>query len=244
MNVDRVSILLLDGQVDELFRASPRADGRRERRQACAPVDRPESGRERVAYLSDNAAADDASRGKSILTRVCAARCARRSWLRPEGPGILYVDNLTATHSFADEDLEFLIAFGGLTAIAIETRNWSERIRREALVRSNSSGTSRPNIAQVIAQQQDAGRLPSEKRPVVSLLRYSRLQPDVRTMTGRIAKLLTKYFTEWWTRSSSTVALSTSHGRRDHGAVGAPIAHEDDADRAVQCALGQLTELE
>src|SRR5205807_6752260 len=80
--------------------------------------------------------------------------------------GILYVDNLTATHSFSDDDLKFLIAFGSLAAVAIENSQRSERMRREALVLSNFQRYFSPNIAQVIAQQQDAGRLPSEKRPV------------------------------------------------------------------------------
>jgi len=45
MNVDRVSILLLDGKSDELIPASPRAGRATRAPQACAPVDRPESGR-------------------------------------------------------------------------------------------------------------------------------------------------------------------------------------------------------
>src|SRR2546428_12553671 len=88
--------------------------------------------------------------------------------------GILYVENPPATPSFADEDLEFLIAFGGLTAGAIENSQLSERIRREALVRPNFERYFSPNIAQVIAQQQDAGRLPSEKRPVVVFVSHIR----------------------------------------------------------------------
>jgi len=47
------------------------------------------------------------------------------------------VDNLTATHSFSDDDLKFLIAFGSLAAVAIENSQRSEQMRREALVLSN-----------------------------------------------------------------------------------------------------------
>src|SRR2546427_12491650 len=78
--------------------------------------------------------------------------------------GILYVDTLTAPHSFADEDLEFLIAFGSLAAVGIGNSRRSERLRREALVLSHFQRYFSPNIAQGIAQQPDAGRLPSEKR--------------------------------------------------------------------------------
>jgi len=63
----------------------------------------------------------------------------------------------------------------------------------------------------VIAQQQDAGRLPSEKRPVVvffSIFAAQRRCPNDEP--DEIAKLLTEYFTEMVDKSSSTVALSTS----------------------------------
>src|SRR5712672_1989936 len=123
---------------------------------------------DRVAILSDNTAADERFKGKSnLIQSVRSAMCTPLMGTDQKVLGILYVDNLTATHSFSDDDLKFLIAFGGLTAIAIENSQLSERIRREALVRSNFERYFSPNIAQVISQQQDAGRLPSEKRPVV-----------------------------------------------------------------------------
>src|SRR5204863_8544691 len=110
----------------------------------------------------------------------------------------LYVDNLTATHSFADDDLKFLIAFGSLAAVAIENSHRSEQMRREPLVLSNFQRYFSPNIAQVIAQQQHAGRLPSEKRPVVIFFSdISGFQPMSVTMSpDDIATLLTEYFTE------------------------------------------------
>src|SRR5438874_2071481 len=200
MNVDRVSILLLDGKSNELVpRISKSRTG-----DASAAKHVPQSiarkaVEERVAILSDNAAADERFKGKSILIQsVRSAMCTPLMGSVSKVLGILYVDNLTATHSFADEDLEFLIAFGGLTAIAIENSQLSERIRREALVRSNFERYFSPNIAQVISQQQDAGRLPSEKRPVVVFFSDIRgFTPMSETMSpDEIAKLLTEYFTE------------------------------------------------
>src|SRR5207247_1400400 len=123
---------------------------------------------DRVAILSDNTAADERFKGKSILIQsVRSAMCTPLIGTDQKVLGILYVDNLTATHSFSDDDLKFLIAFGSLAAVAIENSQRSEQMRREALVLSNFQRYFSPNIAQVIAQQQDAGRLPSEKRPVV-----------------------------------------------------------------------------
>jgi len=249
MNVDRVSILLLDGKSDELIpRISKSRTG-----DASAAKHVPQSiarkaVEERVAILSDNAAADERFKGKSILIQsVRSAMCTPLMGSDQKVLGILYVDNLTATHSFADEDLEFLIAFGGLTAVAIENSQLSERIRREALVRSNFERYFSPNIAQVIAEQQDAGRLPSEKRPVVVFFSDIRgFTPMSETMSpDEIAKLLTEYFTEMVDKVfEHGGTLDKFMGDAIMALWGAPIAHEDDADRAVQCALAQLTELE
>src|SRR2546430_15421434 len=104
-----------------------------------------------------------------------------------------------------------------------------------------------PNIAQVIAQQQDAGRLPSEKRPVVLFFSDIRgFTPMSETMSpDAIARLLTEYFTEM-------VEVVFEHGGTLDKFIGdaimalwgAPIAHEDDADRAMRCALDHLAALE
>src|SRR5205807_35975 len=81
MNVDRVSILLLEDKSGELVpRVSKGKTG-----SAAASKHVPQSiarkaVEERVAILSDNAAADERFKGKSILIRACAAPCARRSW--------------------------------------------------------------------------------------------------------------------------------------------------------------------
>src|SRR6266850_180343 len=169
MNVDRVSILLLDGKSNELIpRISKSRTG-----DASAAKHVPQSiarkaVEERVAILSDNAAADERFKGKSILIQsVRSAMCTPLMGSDQKVLGILYVDNLTATHSFADEDLEFLIAFGGLTAVAIENSQLSERIRREALVLSNFQRYFAPNLASQIAQQEGAVQLGGTKRPVV-----------------------------------------------------------------------------
>ena len=249
MNVDRVSILLLDGKSDELIpRISKSRTG-----DASAAKHVPQSiarkaVEERVAILSDNAAADERFKGKSILIQsVRSAMCTPLMGSDSKVLGILYVDNLTATHSFADEDLEFLIAFGGLTAVAIENSQLSERIRSEALVRSNFERYFSPNIAQVIAQQREAGRLPSEKRPVVVFFSDIRGFTPMSEMMSpdEIARLLTEYFTEMVDKVfEHGGTLDKFMGDAIMALWGAPIAHEDDADRAMRCAIAQLTELE
>src|SRR5207247_9638135 len=88
-----------------------------------------------------------------LIQSVRSAMCTPLMGTDQQVLGILYVDNLTATHSFADEDLEFLIAFGSLAAVGIENSRRSERLRREALVLSNFQRFFAPNLAAQIAQQ-------------------------------------------------------------------------------------------
>src|SRR3989440_4245799 len=249
MNVDRVSILLLEAATGELV---PRIS-RGRTAQSTASKHVPQSiarkvVEDRVAILSDNTAADERFKGKSILIQsVRSAMCTPLMGTDQTVLGILYVDNLTATHSFSDDDLKFLIAFGSLAAVAIENSQRSEQMRREALVLSNFQRYFSPNIAKVIAQQQDAGRLPSEKRPVVLFFSDIRgFTPMSETMTpDAIATLLTAYFSEMVeVVFEHDGTLDKFMGDAIMALWGAPIAHEDDADRAMRCALDQLAALE
>ena len=249
MNVDRVSILLLDPKSNELIpRISKSRTG-----DASAAKHVPQSiarkaVEERVAILSDNAAADERFKGKSILIQsVRSAMCTPLMGSDSKVLGILYVDNLTATHSFADEDLEFLIAFGGLTAVAIENSQLSDRLRREAVVVSNFQRYFAPNLASQIAQQEGEVALGGTKRPVVVFFSDIRgFTPMSETMNpDEIAGLLTDYFTEMVDivfEHSGT--LDKFMGDAIMALWGAPIAHADDADRAMQCALDQISTLE
>jgi adenylate cyclase len=202
---------------------------------------------ERVAILSDNAAVDERFKGKSILIQsVRSAMCTPLMGTDQHVLGILYVDNLTATHSFADEDLEFLIAFGSLAAVGIENSRRSERLQREALVLSNFQRYFAPNLAAQIAQQEGAVQLGGQKRPVVIFFSDIRgFTPLSETMgPDEIATLLTEYFTEMVEivfEHSGT--LDKFMGDAIMALWGAPIAHADDADRAMRCALDQLEAL-
>jgi adenylate cyclase len=249
MNVDRVSILLLEPTTNELVpRISKSRSGSSGAGKHVPQSIARKAVEERVAILSDNAAADERFKGKSILIQsVRSAMCTPLMGTDQKVLGILYVDNRTATHSFADEDLEFLIAFGSLAAVGVENSQRSEQLRREALVLSNFQRYFAPNLASQIAQQEGAVQLGGTKRPVVIFFSDIRgFTPLSETMgPDEIATLLTEYFTEM-------VEIVFEHqgtldkfmGDAIMALWGAPIAHEDDADRAMNCAVDQLTALE
>ncbi len=241
MGVDRVSVLLKTDTGELVPRVSKSRLGDSSAQHVPRSIAR-KAVEERVAILTDNAVADDRFKGGAsiMLQSVRSAMCIPLMASAEMVLGILYVDNLTATNSFNDEDLQFLIAFGGLAAIAIKNSRFAEQIQRQAMVRSNFERYFAPNVAAEIAQQQGAVKLGGDKRPVTILF------SDIRGFTtmsehmspDSIASLLSDYFTEMVDIIfANGGTLDKFIGDAVMALWGAPVPHADDPDRAVQAAI-------
>jgi adenylate cyclase len=243
MPVDRVSILLNEqGASEPIPRISKSrlgegfASARHVPRSIVSQVMT-----ERVAILTDNAAEDERFKGKSILMQsVRSALAAPLLGSTGQGLGIIYVDNLTATHAFKEDDLDFLIAFAGVASVAIENGQLADRLRREALVLSNFQRFFSPDLAKTIAEHGEQVTFSGDKRQVVILF------SDIRGFTSMsekmdpddVAKMLREYFTEMVEiifRHGGT--LDKFIGDAIMALWGAPISTPDDADKAMRAAI-------
>jgi adenylate cyclase len=240
MRVDRVAILLREEGSGELVTqlSRTRLQGL-ELEHVSASIAR-KAIEEQVAVLTQNAASDPRFRGKSIqLQNVRSAMCSPLMASADDAVGVLYVDNLTAENAFTDEDLQFLVAFSGLAAVAIQNSRYAEQARREALVRSNFERYFAPDVAAEIIRQKTPIQPGGERRAITVLF------ADIRGFTAiaermtpdAIANMLTEYFSEM-------VDVIFEHG----GALdkfigdalmalwGAPLARESDPRLALQAA--------
>ncbi|MFL5574748.1 MAG: adenylate/guanylate cyclase domain-containing protein [Gemmatimonadaceae bacterium] len=203
---------------------------------------------QKVGVLSDDAPQDQRFGSESVLLqKVRSTMCAPLVGGDGAVLGVLYVDNLTATHRFRESDLEFLIAFAGIAAVAIENSRFAERIRREALVRSNFERYFAPALAERIAASPGAAAPGGEKRDVAVLF------SDIRGFTAlseamrpdETASLLSEYLSEMVEvvfRHGGT--LDKFIGDAVMAQWGAPIRGEADADQAMAAALDMLRTLE
>jgi adenylate cyclase len=246
LEADRCAILLMDD--DRQLQPSISRD----RRGSEASNEIPQSIArtavdEKVAVLSDDAGEDQRFTGQSVLLqKVRSAMCVPLIGSEDRALGVLYVDNFSLKR-FNESDLDFLIAFSGIAAVALENGQFAERIRREALARSNFERFFTPHLAARIASSPDAVKLGGDKRRVAVLF------SDIRGFTAlsetmnpdTMATLLTEYFTEMVEcvfRHAGT--LDKFIGDSVMAQWGAPIGEPDDCDRAMSAALDMLTELE
>src|SRR5436190_4396750 len=137
LTVDRVAIQLMDAEGNLVTKIARDKRGTEQQRAVPQSIARAAIA-DKVAILSDNAGEDQRFGGQSILMQqVRSAICSPLMGGEDRVLGVIYVDNVSASHRFNEDDLNFVVAFSGIAAVAIENSQFAERIRREMLARSN-----------------------------------------------------------------------------------------------------------
>jgi adenylate cyclase len=247
LDADLVSVMLTDDRGALVPKVARERDGAPATRAVPQSIARTAVD-DKVGVLSDDAPQDQRFGGDSVLAqKVRSTMCAPLVGGEGVVLGVLYVDNLTVTHRFRESDLEFLIAFAGIAAAAIENSRYAERIRHEALVRSSFERYFAPSLAERIAESPNAATLGGDRRQVAVLFSdlrgFTALSETMRP--DAVAALLSEYFTEM-------VECVFKHGGTLDKFIGdavmaqwgAPLGAPDDADQALSAALDMQRSLE
>lgn len=244
--VDRVAILLADADGQLQPKLAKDRKGKSIEAKVPTSITQP-AFLEKQAILSENAADDQRFQGQSIvMQQIRSAICAPLVGSENRALGVIYADSVMATHRFEEADLDYLVAFSGIAAVALENSAFAERIRKETLARSNLERFFTPTLAARIAQSPDAVRLGGDKRMVAVLF------SDIRGFTALsetmnpddMARLLSEYFTEMVEcvfRHGGT--LDKFIGDAVMAQWGAPLGEPDDADRAMRAAVDMMRSL-
>jgi adenylate cyclase len=154
--------------------------------------------------------------------------------------GAVYVDSGDPARAFREADLDFLTAFAGVAAAALENARLGERLRREAVSRENFARYFAAPVAARIAAS-DAPARPGGERRTVAVL-FADLRGFTRLASGlppdEVAATLSEFL-------SAMVDCVFGHGGTLDKFIGdcvmaqwgAPEGSPEDADRALEAAL-------
>ncbi len=201
-----------------------------------------------VSLLLHDAARDSRVASSSAVEQ--AVQSALAAPLIGEGRrtlGVLYVDNMRDVNAFTESDLDFLVAYAGIAAAAMEREQSVERLREATRVRENFERYFTPQLAERIATQRGDAVLGGDRRRVVVLFSDIRAFTEVAESLppDQMAAQLNEYFAamvDCVFRHDG--ALDKFIGDALMAYWGAPVASDDDADRAIRAALDMQSELE
>jgi adenylate cyclase len=246
--VDRVAIMVLDEKGELITKIAQDKRGAEQSRAVPQSIAK-QAVQDKAAILSDNAGEDTRfAQGASILMQqVRSAICVPLVKSTEEVIGALYLDNVSTTHRFSEEDLDYCIAFASIVGTAIEREQFAQQIQRELVVRSNFQRYFAPALAERIASSGEAMKLGGDKRRVAVLF------SDIRGFTALsetmnpddMAHLLTEYFTEMVECVfDNGGTLDKFIGDAVMAQWGAPLGAPTDPDKAMEAAIKMIRELD
>jgi adenylate cyclase len=186
------------------------------------------------AKLDERVGAAESILSQSICSSMCAPLRAKDRLL-----GVLYVDNLTTPNRFSAEDLDFLSAFAGQAAVAIENSMLWKRLEQEAVVRSTLTRFFPPATIKKLTETGGASLDVIETEVTALFADVS----DFTAMSARmepraVVDMLNEYFPHMADvvfRNGGT--LEKYIGDALMAVWGAPFAGADDVDDAVRAAV-------
>ncbi len=203
--------------------------------------------RDKAAVLSSDASMDARFKGAhSVIMQGIRSSMAVPLLYKGDVFGILVMDSQVATGAFTEKDLQLLQSVANQAAIAIQNSLYAKRLEQEAVTRERFRRLLSPAIADLVLSGKVEVRKSGELRETTIMF------ADIRGFTSmsesRSAKEVVDMLNEYFERMVRIVfefegTLDKFIGDEIMAIFGAPVAHEDDAHRAVRAALAMQREL-
>jgi adenylate cyclase len=155
--------------------------------------------------------------------------------------GVIYLDNPVAQKKFDRDDIEFMLSFANQAAIAIENAQLYEKVKEEERIRERLQRFFSPGVVGEIMSDKRSVTLGGENRTATILF------SDIRGFTSLTERIPTVTSVEILNDflSSMSEEVFNQDGTLDKyigdcvmAIFGAPVAHPDDALRAIKAAVG------
>ena len=187
--------------------------------------------RDRAAVLSSDALMDARFKGaQSIIMQGIRSSMAVPLIHSTDVLGLMVLDSQVAANAFTEKDLQLTQAFANQAAVAIQNTLFAAKIEKEALTRQRFQLLLSPAIAELVVFFSDIRGFTAMSE---------------RKSAQHIVDMLNEYFelmVEIVFKHEGT--LDKFVGDEIMALFGAPVAHEDDAYRAVKVALEMVHALE
>lgn len=205
---------------------------------------------ERVAITSGDARHDPRfAAGQSIAAWDIRSVLSAPLWAEGEVYGVLYMDNLKQQHAFDVTDLELATGVANLLAIGVKQQQLKEKVKTEAVVRSNLERYHSPDVVNLIIGRKGLeGSLQAAQELEATVL-FSDIKGftplSERLRAAELAELLNWYF-DLMTRIifKHKGSVNKFIGDAIMAIFGAPLSHGNDAGLAVAAAVEMLAALE
>ncbi|OUL24042.1 adenylate/guanylate cyclase domain-containing protein [Nostoc sp. 106C] len=157
---------------------------------------------------------------------------------REEVIGVLYVDNLSLSDVYSDEDVEFLTALANQAAIAIDNANLYKKIEAEAVMRNKLERFFPEAVRKKLKEEVNLGIVDTEVTALFAdITNFTKMSSTMQPR--QVIAMLNEYFEvmveEIVFRYEGT--LEKYIGDALFAIWGAPYRKPDDAQRAIQAAI-------
>ncbi|MEY4581407.1 MAG: hypothetical protein RL701_6110 [Pseudomonadota bacterium] len=204
--------------------------------------------RDRAAVLSSDALMDSRFKGAhSIIMQGIRSSMAVPLIYSDELLGVLVLDSQVAANAFTEKDLQLTQVLANQAAVAIQNSLYARKIEKEALTRERFQRLLSPAIAELVVSGEVAVEKGGQARDATVFF------SDIRGFTAmsetRSAQQIVDMLNEYFEQMVEIIfkhegTLDKFVGDEIMALFGAPVAHPDDAYRAVKVAVEQIAALE